>query len=150
MKYIMLTLEKLYVTIIRGTPLMVQACIIYYRLCHCEGFDAGYVRHASQSGLVAVCSALITVILNSAAYLAGVLRGGIDSVEQGQKEAAFSLGFTPWQSIAGVVYPQAIRNSLPSIVNELINNIKGTSLLTVIGLESLCSPLHRLREKPAV
>lgn len=58
-------------------------------------------------------------------------------MELGQKEAAFSLGFTPWQSITRVVYPQAIRNSLPSIVNELINNIKGTSVLTVIGFGEL-------------
>lgn len=137
-KYIMLTLEKLYVTIIRGTPMMVQACIIYY-----GGFSIvkALMPGASVTQVNQVwslfASALITVILNSAAYLAEVLRGGIDSVEQGQKEAAFSLGFTPWQSITRVVYPQAIRNSLPSIVNELINNIKGTSVLTVIGFGEL-------------
>lgn len=137
-KYILATLEKLYVTIIRGTPMMVQACIIYY-----GGFAIVKVLMpgASVTEINQVWSlfaaALITVLLNSAAYLAEVLRGGIDSVELGQKEAAFSLGFTPWQSITRVVYPQAIRNSLPSIVNELINNIKGTSVLTVIGFGEL-------------
>lgn len=95
-KYILLTLEKLYVTIIRGTPMMVQACIIYY-----GGFAIvkAVMPGASVTEINQVwslfASALITVFLNSAAYLAEVLRGGIDSVEQGQKEAAISLGFTP-------------------------------------------------------
>lgn len=82
-------------------------------------------------------SALITVFLNSAAYLAEVLRGGIDSVAAGQKEAAESLGFTLWQAMTKIIFPQAVKNSLPSIVNELINNIKGTSVLTVIGFGEL-------------
>ena len=89
-KYILVTLEKLYVTIIRGTPMMVQACIIYY-----GGFAIvkALMPGASVTQVNQVwslfASALITVILNSAAYLAEVLRGGIDSVELGQKEAAF-------------------------------------------------------------
>jgi putative lysine transport system permease protein len=130
--------EKFYVTIIRGTPMMVQACIVYY---------AGFmITRASMpdASITAVnnawsffTAALITVSLNSAAYLAEVLRGGIESLDKGQKEAAASLGFSGWQAMIKIIFPQAVRNCLPSIGNELINNIKGTSVLNIIGFTEL-------------
>ena len=130
--------EKLYVTIIRGTPMMVQACIIYY-----GGF--ALTRAAMPNASITevnrawsfFTAALITVSLNSSAYLAEVLRGGIEALDKGQREAALSLGFSNWQAMIKVIFPQAVRNSLPSIGNELVNNVKGTSVLNIIGFVEL-------------
>ncbi len=130
--------EKLYITVIRGTPMMVQACIVYY-----GGFmlTRAAMPNASITEVNRTWSfftaALITVSLNSAAYLAEVLRGGIESLDKGQREAAASLGFSRWQAMIKVIFPQAVRNCLPSIGNELINNIKGTSVLNIIGFVEL-------------
>ncbi|MBD5524135.1 MAG: amino acid ABC transporter permease [Lachnospiraceae bacterium] len=130
--------EILYVTIIRGTPMMVQACIIYY-----GGFaiTRAIMKNATITEINRTWSffaaALITVSLNTSAYLAEVLRGGVEAIDQGQTEAAFALGLTRWQTMRKVVFPQAIRNCLPAIGNELINNIKGTSVLNVIGFVEL-------------
>lgn len=82
-------------------------------------------------------AALITVSLNSAAYLAEVLRGGVEALERGQKEAAWSLGFTDWQAMRKIIFPQAVRSCLPAIGNELVNNVKGTSVLNIIGFVEL-------------
>ncbi|SHE25091.1 amino acid ABC transporter permease [Actinomyces glycerinitolerans] len=131
-------LVKLYVTIFRGTPMMVQAAIVYY-----AGFNI--VRSAMPNASITevnqrwsfFMAALLTVSLNSAAYLVEVLRGGVGALNRGQREAAVSLGFSNWQTMIKVIFPQAVRNSLPSIGNELVNNIKGTSVLTIIGYTEL-------------
>lgn len=118
--------------------MMVQACIVYY-----GGFmlTRAAMPNASITEVNRTWSfftaALITVSLNSAAYLAEVLRGGIESLDKGQREAAASLGFSRWQAMIKVIFPQAVRNCLPSIGNELINNIKGTSVLNIIGFVEL-------------
>lgn len=132
------TFEKIYVTVIRGTPMMVQACVIYY-----GGFTI--VRTAMTGATITqinqawsfFTAGLITVALNTAAYLAEALRGGIESLDKGQREAAESLGFTHWQAMRKVIFPQAVRNSMPAIGNEFINNIKGTSVLNIIGVVEL-------------
>lgn len=80
---------------------------------------------------------LVTISLNSTAYLAEVLRGGILAVDAGQMEAARSLGMTHWQAMRKVVFPQAIKNSLPAIGNEFIINIKDSSVLCVVGVSDL-------------
>ncbi len=132
------TFEKIYVTVIRGTPMMVQACIVYY-----AGFTIvkAYMTGASITEVNQAWSfftaGLITVSLNTAAYLAEALRGGIESLDKGQREAAESLGFTNWQTMMKVIFPQAVRNSMPAIGNEFINNIKGTSVLNIIGFVEL-------------
>lgn len=132
------SLERVYVAVIRGTPMMVQACIIYYSgFAIAKSLMAGATITEINQAWSFFTAGLITVSLNSAAYLAEVLRGGIESLERGQEEAAWSLGFTRWQTMRTVVFPQAIRNSLPSIANELINNIKGTSVLNIIGFVEL-------------
>lgn len=129
---------KTYVTIIRGTPMMVQALIIYY-----GGFALVQfmMPNATISEVTGVWSyftaALICVSLNTTAYLSEVLRGGIESLDPGQSEAAASLGFTPWQTLMKVVFPQAVRNSIPAICNEFIINVKDTAVLNVIGVTEL-------------
>ncbi len=123
---------RFYITVIRGTPMMVQSLIIYY-----AGF--GLLKHSSLSVTEinqlwsAFTAGLITVSLNSTAYLAEVLRGGIESIDAGQLEAAHSLGMTTWQAMLKVIFPQAVRNSIPAIGNEFIINIKDSSVLSVIA-----------------
>ena len=128
--------SKIYITVIRGTPMMVQALIIYY-----AGFAAFKAtgRTVTEINSIWTCftSGLITVSLNSTAYLAEVLRGGIDSIDAGQNEAARSLGMTNWQAMTKIIFPQAIKNSIPAIGNEFIINIKDSSVLSVIGCYDL-------------
>lgn len=79
----------------------------------------------------------IVIILNTSAYIGEILRGGINSLDKGQEEGALSLGMTRFQAMFYVILPQAIKNSIPSIGNELIVNIKDSSVLNVIGLTEL-------------
>ncbi len=132
------TFARFYVTVIRGTPMMVQALIIYY-----GGFAVVQMtmKGATITEMTQVWSfftaGLITVSLNSTAYLSEVLRGGIIALDKGQTEACASLGFTSWQTLMKVTFPQAVRNSIPAICNEFIINIKDTSVLNVIGVTEL-------------
>ena len=127
----------LYVTVVRGTPMMLQACIIYY-----AGFGL-FTDHTSLSVTEIntiwsfYIAGLTTVSLNSAAYLSEVLRGGVESIDAGQTEAARSLGMSAWQTMMKVVFPQALKNSIPAIGNEMIINIKDSSVLNVIGVVEL-------------
>ena len=110
----------IYVTIFRGTPMMVQAMIIYYGL-------VGIVHFSP------VTAGLIIVSINTCAYLTEVMRKGIESVSTGQKEAAKALGFTPFKTLVFIILPQALKNQMASIGNEFVINIKDTSVLNVIG-----------------
>ena len=136
LKYIGSRFASIYITVIRGTPMMVQALIFYY-----AGFGIFKGTGMSVTEINQVwsffISGLITVSLNSTAYLAEVLRGGIESIDHGQTEAARSLGMTGWQTMIKVVFPQAVKNSIPAIGNEFIINIKDSSVLSVIGCMDL-------------
>ena len=116
--------------------MMLQAFIIYY-----AGFGLFSGSGMTITEINAVwsyfTSGLITVSLNSTAYLAEVLRGGIESIDPGQTEAARSLGMSTWQAMLRVVFPQAVKNSIPAIGNEFIINIKDSSVLSVIGCMDL-------------
>ena len=125
-----------YVFVIRGTPMMVQALIFYYfgfNLFKKTNMTVTEINHVWSFFISGLC----TVSLNSTAYLTEVLRGGILSVERGQTEAARSLGMTNWQTMLKVVFPQAVKNSIPAIGNEFIINIKDSSVLSVIGVMDL-------------
>ena len=111
---------KTYVTVFRGTPMIVQAMIIFYGL-------VGVLKWS------AVTAGLFTVTINTAAYLTEVVKDGILSVDNGQYEAARSLGFSHIRTMILVIFPQALKNSISSIGNEFIINIKDTSVLNVIG-----------------
>ena len=136
LKYIGSRFASIYITVIRGTPMMVQALIFYY-----AGFNIFKRTGMSVTEINQIwsffISGLITVSLNSTAYLAEVLRGGIESIDHGQTEAARSLGMTGWQTMLKVVFPQAVKNSIPAIGNEFIINIKDSSVLSVIGCMDL-------------
>ena len=123
---------KLYSTVVRGTPMMVQAMIVYFGIF---GVIRGSGLTATQISAVwsPFTAGLVTIILNSTAYMMEVLRGGIESVDNGQAEAARSLGLSQWQAMARVVFPQGIKYAIPGLSNELVINIKDSSVLSVIG-----------------
>ena len=127
---------RFYIFVIRGTPMMVQSLILYnavFGLFKRTGMSVSDINRVWPLFL----AGLVTVSLNSTAYLAEVLRGGILAVDAGQMEAARSLGMTHWQAMRRVVFPQAIKNSLPAIGNEFIINIKDSSVLCVLGVSDL-------------
>lgn len=115
-----------YVELFRSTPMMVQAIMIYYGSKVLFGTD-----------LPAMSAGLIVISVNTGAYLAETIRGGIDSVDPGQWEAATSMGLTDSQTLFGIIMPQALKAILPSIGNELIVNLKDSSVLNVISVTEL-------------
>lgn len=128
--------SRFYIFVIRGTPMMVQSLILYnavFGLFKRTGMSVSDINRVWPLFL----AGLVTISLNSTAYLAEVLRGGILAVDAGQMEAARSLGMTHWQAMRKVVFPQSIKNSLPAIGNEFIINIKDSSVLCVVGVSDL-------------
>ncbi|MCI6845031.1 MAG: amino acid ABC transporter permease, partial [Coriobacteriaceae bacterium] len=127
---------RVYSTVVRGTPMLVQGVIIYY-----AGFGLFSGSGMSVTEINAVWSrfiaGLVVISLNSTAYMMEVLRGGIESVDKGQMEAARSLGLSQWQAMVKVVFPQGIRYAIPGLSNELVINIKDSSVLSVIGVFDL-------------
>ena len=127
---------KFYSTVVRGTPMLVQGVIIYYL-----GFGVVSSFGMSITEVNAIWSrfiaGLVVVSLNSTAYMMEVLRGGIESVDPGQMEAARSLGMSQWQAMLKVVFPQGIKYAIPGLSNELVINIKDSSVLSVIGVFDL-------------
>lgn len=123
---------KVYSTVVRGTPMMVQAFIIYagiFGLIRTTGMSTTQINQIWNP----FWGGLVTISLNSTAYMMEVLRGGIESVDSGQMEAARSLGLSQWQAMRKVVFPQGIKYAIPGLSNELIINIKDSSVLSVIG-----------------
>ena len=116
-----------YVEIFRGTPMMVQAMVIYW----------GYAFLNDGATLPLIPAGLFIVSINTGAYMAEIVRGGIISVDRGQLEGAYSVGMTHGQAMVKVVIPQVLQNILPSISNEFVINIKDTSVLNVIGVTEL-------------
>lgn len=119
------TLLSVYVEVFRGTPMIVQAMVIYYG----AAFAGWYMDK--------FYAALFVVSLNTGAYMAEIVRGGILSVDQGQFEAAHSIGMTHPKTMLYIIMPQVLRNILPSIGNEFVINIKDTSVLNVISVTEL-------------
>ena len=126
-------LAKIYVDIIRGTPLLVQLLIMYY------------VVFGSYQFMPKIFIATIAFGINSGAYIAEIIRGGIESVDKGQTEAARSLGFSNWQAMRLVILPQALRNSLPSLISEFIALLKETSIVGWIGLSDIMRGADNIR-----
>lgn len=122
-------ISGIYVWIIRGTPLLVQAFIIYF------GVPQLIQKLIDPSfRIVAFTAGVITLSLNVGAYMSEIFRGGISAVPKGQTEAARSLGLSKSRTMFKVVLPQAIKVAIPSMVNQFIITVKDTSILSVIGL----------------
>ncbi|MBE7048282.1 MAG: amino acid ABC transporter permease [Ruminococcaceae bacterium] len=113
---------KIYLTVIRGTPMMVQLLIM------------GFVVMIPKSEFETVLCAIVTLGINSGAYVAEIARSGIMSINIGQTEAGRSLGFNYVQTMRYIIIPQAFKNVLPALGNEMITLLKDTSLVTVIAL----------------
>ena len=116
-----------YVEIFRGTPMMVQSMVIYW----------GYAFATGGETLPLIPSGILIVSINTGAYMAEIVRGGIISIDRGQFEGAMSIGMTHSQTMLKVIIPQVMRNILPSVSNEFVINIKDTSVLNVIGVTEL-------------
>ena len=119
-------LSGAYISIFRGTPMMIQLFIIHYGITLTFGIDIN-----------AFVSGLLTVGLNSAAYVAEIIRSGIQSIDKGQVEAGRSLGLTEAQTMKNIILPQAIKNILPALGNELVTLVKETSIVSTIGVTDL-------------
>ncbi len=119
-------IATVYVDIIRGTPLMVQAFFLYFGLTQALGFR-----------MTSFVAAVVILSLNAGAYLSEIFRGGINAINKGQMEAAMSLGLPHSRGMMKVVLPQALKNSIPATVNQFIITLKDTSILSVIGAGEL-------------
>ncbi len=128
---ILRAIAGVYVWIIRGTPMIVQAFLVFYALPQViQLFSPGFTISAFVGGL-------ITLSLNAGAYMSEIFRGGIDAVNKGQIEASRSLGISQAKTMIKIVLPQAFKICIPSLVNQFIITIKDSSILSVIGLADI-------------
>ena len=116
---------RIYVEVFRDTPMIVQAMVLYYG-----------IRQANVN-ITPLFAGVMVTVLNTGAYMAETVRGGILSVDEGQTEAAKAIGMTHVQTMMNVILPQALRNIMPQIGNNLIINIKDSCVLSVIGVAEL-------------
>lgn len=124
-----------YIAVFRSTPMLVQLSIIYFGLFH-------YITLPRYLlfGFIAInrfVPGVVALALNSSAYVAEIFRAGILAVDAGQTEAARSLGLSKWQSMKLVVLPQAIKNVLPALANELVTMVKESSICSALGMAEL-------------
>lgn len=112
-----------YVELIRGTPLLVQLLILFYVVADAVGLQNRYM------------AGIIILSVFSGAYIAEMIRAGIDSVGKSQLESARAIGLTPWQTYRHVIFPQAIRHVLPPLAGQAASVIKDSSLLSILGIE---------------
>lgn len=119
-------ISTIYIEIVRGTPMMVQIALVY--------FGSYVIMGVNMDGFLA---ALIAVSLNSAAYVAEIIRSGIQSIDSGQTEASRSLGLSDGQTMRYIILPQAIKNILPALGNEFVTLIKETAVASTIGVADL-------------
>jgi putative lysine transport system permease protein len=117
---------SIYIEFFRGTPMIVQAMVIYYGSALAFGIN-----------LNVFFAAIVIVSINTGAYMAEIVRGGIISIDKGQFEAAHAIGMNHVQTMWNVVLPQVVRNILPATGNQLVINIKDTSVLNVISVTEL-------------
>ena len=120
------TILQVYIEVFRGTPMIVQAMVIYY----------GFAREFHII-LPTMLAGIVVVSINTGAYMSEIVRGGIESIDRGQFEAAHTIGMSHSQTMMHIILPQAIRNILPATGNEFVINIKDTSVLSVISVTEL-------------
>lgn len=119
-------LATIYVEVLRGTPIMIQALYIYFAIPMLLNFEIN-----------AVIAGVIAISINAGAYIAEIVRGGIRSIDKGQVEAGRSLGLSNRQTMYKIVWPQAFKQMIPPLGNQFIISLKDTSLLTMIGVGEL-------------
>ncbi|HCW8228478.1 TPA: ABC transporter permease subunit [Staphylococcus aureus] len=116
-------IASIYIEILRGTPMLVQVFIVFFGITAALGLD-----------ISALVCGTIALVINSSAYIAEIIRAGINAVDKGQMEAARSLGLNYRQTMKSVIMPQAIKNILPSLGNEFVTLIKESSIVSTIGV----------------
>lgn len=126
---ILRTATKVYISIMRGTPLMLQLIVVY--------FGPYYLFHVRISAAYRFIAVIIGFAVNYAAYFAEIYRGGIESMPRGQYEAAQVLGYSKMQTFFRIILPQVIKRILPSVTNEIITLVKDTSLAFVIAVAEM-------------
>lgn len=119
-------LVKVYISVMRGTPLMLQLMVVYFGPYYLFGIRVG-------SGY-RMWAALIGFVINYAAYFAEIYRSGIQSIPEGQYEAANMLGYSRIQTFFGIIFPQVIKRILPSVTNEVITLVKDTSMAFTLSV----------------
>ncbi len=138
-KGILIGLANIYSTVLRGTPMMVQALIFKYG-CQAIGLNWGNINFGGDISNFFngwFIAGLIVITLNTAAYMGEIVRSGLNGIDKGQIEGARSLGMSSTRTSITIILPQALKNALPTIGNELIVNIKDSSVLNVIAVTEL-------------
>ena len=125
-------IAMIFVDVVRGVPMSVLAFFVLFGVPYCLNNMMGL-----SATLTALQAGTICLALNCGAYMAEIIRAGIQSVDKGQMEAARSLGLPYWRAMQRVILPQAIRTMVPSIINQFIITLKDTSILSVIGFPEL-------------
>lgn len=129
-------IASIYIEIVRGTPLMVQALYIYFAIPMIVGVT-----------IPLLTAGILTIGLNSGAYISEVVRGAIQAIDYGQNEAGICLGLSKFQIMAGIIFPQALKIMIPSLGNQFIISVKDTSLLTAIGAAEMTRQATQLVSK---
>ncbi len=124
-------LSNIYIWIIRGTPLIVQALYIYY-----------VIPAIFHTDLSSNSAGILVISLNSGAFIAEIVRGALGSIDPGQKEAGLSLGLTPMQTLWHLIVPPAFRSMIPALFNQFIITVKDTALLSVIVVNEITKQIQ--------
>lgn len=124
-----------YIAVFRSTPLLVQLSLVYFGIFYAIKLPSIYLF--GFVNLAMFIPGVVALALNSSAYVAEIFRAGILAVDKGQTEAARSLGMTQWQTMQHVVLPQAIKNILPTLANELVTLVKESSICSTMGMTEL-------------
>lgn len=131
---------KAYISIMRGTPLMLQMMVVY--------FGPNLIFHVALPGNWRLTAVVIAFVLNYAAYFAEIYRGGIEAMPKGQYEAAEILGYSKAQTFVKIILPQVIKNILPAVTNEIIVLVKDTSLAYAIGCVEMFTRAKQIAVAP--
>ena len=130
-KKVLKSLANIYIWIIRGTPLIVQALYVYFVIPKITGID-----------FTSNVAGIIVISLNSGAFIAEIVRGALDGIDPGQKEAGLSLGLTNSQTLFHIIVPPAFKSMLPALFNQFIISVKDTALLSVIIVNEITKQIQ--------
>lgn len=119
-------ISSVYVEIFRDTPMIVQAMIIYFG-----------IKTVMMINISPVAAGILVTVLNTGAYMAETVRGGIGSIDLGQREGAWAMGMSPMKTMLYIVLPQAFKNIIPEMANTFLTNLKMTSVLNVLAIQEL-------------
>ena len=133
-------LTEVYISIMRGTPLMLQVMVIY--------FAPALVFKITIPGNWRFSAVIVAFIVNYAAYFAEIYRGGIESIDNGQYEAAHVLGYGKAQTFVKIILPQMIKRVVPAVTNEVITLVKDTSLASAIGTVEMFTKAKQIAVSP--